>query len=60
MSPRAWMQTTDLWLPLENHDAATLVPSGEEVSGIVEFNRRDDVGCQETDLIQQGRTLPEP
>lgn len=38
-----------LWFPLEDDDPATLVTCGQQLSGVVELDGRDDIGCGERD-----------
>lgn len=38
---------TDLGLPLEDDHSATFIPSGQEISSLVKFHRRDDISWEE-------------
>lgn len=46
-----------LRLLLENHNAPPLVPGGQQLPGVVEFNGGDDVSCQSQST---GKTSSDP
>lgn len=45
LQPGIWSEQTHLWLLLKDDNTAPLVPRGQQLPGVVEFNSWNDVSC---------------